>query len=130
MPTAHRPSRSGDPEDAARRNGTRPSRQPTSKAGPSGPSGPFDTPPPYEGPRPRANSESSVVDKSKQAEEDKKRRERRKEREARREKEGRSKDGKSRPSKRPQGLDVIDKLDVTGIYGQGREFAHPAAIVL
>lgn len=58
------------------------------------------------------------------AEDDRRRRERRKEREARREKEGRTKDGKPRPTKKPQGLDLIDKLDVTGIYGQGRELAH------
>lgn len=53
---------------------------------------------------------------------EKRRRERRKEREERREKEGRSKDGKSKPTRKPQGLDIIDKLDVTGIYGQGREW--------
>lgn len=63
------------------------------------------------------------MDKDRSAEDEKRRRERRKEREARREKEGRSKDGKSssRPTKKPQGLDLIDKLDVTGIYGQGCE---------
>lgn len=69
----------------------------------------------------RSNSESSVLDKDKLSEEDKRRRERRKEREARREKDGKSKDGKSSRTKKPQGLDVIDKLDVTGIYGQGRK---------
>lgn len=65
------------------------------------------------------------MDKDKSAEDERRRRERRKEREARREKEGRSKDGKSsssKPQRKPQGLDIIDKLDVTGIYGQGREF--------
>jgi hypothetical protein len=46
-------------------------------------------------------------------EEERRRRERRKMRDER------SKDGKSRSgkSRRPQGLDIIDKLDVTGIYG-------------
>lgn len=47
------------------------------------------------------------------AEEERKRRERRKEREAL------GKDGKSRSKRirKPQGLDLIDKLDVSGIYG-------------
>ncbi|KAI9700985.1 MAG: hypothetical protein M1820_006630 [Bogoriella megaspora] len=66
-------------------------------------------------PRPRRNSESSVMDKPKMTEEERAAREKRhKEREERRRKEGRS----TRP-KRPKGLDVIDKLDVTGIYGPG-----------
>jgi hypothetical protein len=45
--------------------------------------------------------------------------EERKRRERRREREERAKDGKStqRKVRRPQGLDLIDKLDVTGIYG-------------
>lgn len=60
------------------------------------------------------------MDKDKMAEDDKRRRERRKEREARREKDGRSKDGKSsKPRRKPQGLDLIDQLDVTGVYGHG-----------
>lgn len=70
--------------------------------------------------RPRRNSESSILDKEKH-DEDRRRRERRRERE-RREREGKSsksKDGKSTKLRRPHGLDVIDKLDVTGIYGQG-----------
>ena len=56
--------------------------------------------------------------------EERRRRERRKEREERhrREKEkvrnGASSGGKL---KKPTGLDIIDKLDVTGIYGQGRK---------
>jgi hypothetical protein len=72
--------------------------------------------------RPRRNSESSVLDSQK--DEDRRRRERRKEREERREKDkdGKlSKDSKGRPTRKPKGLDIIDKLDVTGIYGQGRE---------
>jgi hypothetical protein len=53
--------------------------------------------------------------------EERRRRERRKEREDRhrREKEKIRTGGRS---KKPQGLDIIDKLDVTGIYGQGRKF--------
>lgn len=52
--------------------------------------------------------------------EERRRRERRKERDERhkREKEKIRTGGRS---KKPQGLDIIDKLDVTGIYGQGRE---------
>ncbi|CRG85874.1 Protein PAL1 [Talaromyces islandicus] len=66
---------------------------------------------PREGrPRPRRNSESSIMEKPRRMdfEDDKRRRERR------------QRDGKSR-SKRPQGyrLDLIDKLDVTSIYGTG-----------
>lgn len=63
------------------------------------------------------------MDKERVVEDERRRRERRKEREARREKEGKSKDGKSR-TKKPQGLDLIDKLDVTGIYGQGRKLSR------
>jgi hypothetical protein len=36
-----------------------------------------------------------------------------------REREGRSKDGKSRSSRKDRRLDIIDKLDVTSIYGTG-----------
>ena len=56
--------------------------------------------------------------------EERRRRERRKERDERhkREKEKIRTGGRS---KKPQGLDIIDKLDVTGIYGQGREYKLP-----
>jgi hypothetical protein len=70
--------------------------------------------------RPRRNSESSIIDRSSlDPREERRRRERRKEREERA-KDG--KDGKDSKSggkrvRRPQGLDLIDKLDVTGIYG-------------
>ena len=63
-----------------------------------------------------------MIDKgSLNPEEERKRRERRKEREVG------AGGGKSRPgrSKRPNGLDLIDKLDVTGIYGPGRECTAP-----
>ncbi|OJD15766.1 hypothetical protein AJ78_04023 [Emergomyces pasteurianus Ep9510] len=68
--------------------------------------------------RPRRNSDSSLMDipsKSLNPEDEKRRRERR-----HRERDARHKDGKSR-SKRTNGhrLDVIDKLDVTSIYGTG-----------
>lgn len=99
------------------RNG---SRGPPRPRGPPGQKNLFDSPERSENRRPRRNSESSMIDKgSLNPEEERKRRERRKEREA--------KDGKSRSgrSKRPNGLDLIDKLDVTGIYGPGRECTAP-----
>jgi len=74
----------------------------------------------------RRNSESSIMDKDKLEEEKRRRHERRRERKEREAKEGKSKDG-SKPSARPKkahGLDLIDKLDVTGIYGQGCEYIH------
>ncbi|KAI5245530.1 Pal1-domain-containing protein [Aureobasidium subglaciale] len=118
IPTQHRPARSQ--EDESRRRGPAPPRGPPRPPKDQNGLDIFAGPPKVESSRrPRRNSESSILDTK---EEDRKRRERRKEREERREKEGRSKDGKSRPTKKPQGLDLIDKLDVTGIYGQGREY--------
>ncbi|KAL4878599.1 Pal1 cell morphology protein-domain-containing protein [Aspergillus karnatakaensis] len=70
--------------------------------------------------RPRRNSESSVMDRPKLLDDDdeRRRRERR-----RREREGRHRDGhrdgKSRSKKPGYQLDIIDKLDVTSIYGTG-----------
>ncbi|KAL3482234.1 Pal1 cell morphology protein-domain-containing protein [Aspergillus californicus] len=67
--------------------------------------------------RPRRNSESSIMERPKHLDPDdeRRRRERR-----RREREARHKDGKSRSSKKPAyQLDIIDKLDVTSIYGTG-----------
>ncbi|CAG7942957.1 unnamed protein product [Penicillium salamii] len=71
--------------------------------------------------RPRRNSESSVMDRGSTLldvdDSEKRRRERRN-----REREGRSKDpkdGKSRSGRKDRRLDVIDKLDVTSIYGTG-----------
>ena len=86
----------------------------------------FDSPPRNEGhrpkPRPRRNSDSSMFDAK---EEDRRRRERRRRERDARERAGR--DGKERGDskdrrpkhrvRRPQGLDIIDKLDVTGLYG-------------
>ncbi|KAJ5328145.1 hypothetical protein N7541_001718 [Penicillium brevicompactum] len=71
--------------------------------------------------RPRRNSESSVMDRGSKLldvdDSEKRRRERRN-----REREGRSKDtkdGKSRSGRKDRRLDIIDKLDVTSIYGTG-----------
>ncbi|KAH2787928.1 hypothetical protein KXW38_004164 [Aspergillus fumigatus] len=66
--------------------------------------------------RPRRNSESSIMDRPKpmDSDEEKRRRERR-----RREREARHRDGKSRSKRTNYQLDIIDKLDVTSIYGTG-----------
>ncbi|KXT14667.1 hypothetical protein AC579_6408 [Pseudocercospora musae] len=84
-------------------------------------------------PRPRRASESSVMEKERRPRmdrdgfdnrqrtesEEQRRRERRKEREERHKQEkDKVRRGEKKPRK-PQGLDIIDKLDVTGIYGQG-----------
>ncbi|KAI4719979.1 Pal1-domain-containing protein [Aureobasidium sp. EXF-10727] len=111
--TQHRPARSQ--EDESRRRGPAPPRGPPRPSKENG-LDIFASPAKTESRRPRRNSESSMLDTK---EEDRRRRERRKEREERREKEGRTKDGKSKSTRKPQGLDLIDKLDVTGIYGQG-----------
>lgn len=108
----HRPSRSDEEERDRMRGAPR---------GPPRPRGPPGPRPPRQGSterrenrRQRRNSESSIIDKgSLDPNEERRRRERRKERDER------PKDGKSssRRVRRPQGLDLIDKLDVTGIYG-------------
>jgi len=109
----HRPSRSDEEERdrlrAAQRGPPRPSRGPQGSRPPRQSSTER-----RENRRPRRNSESSIMDKgSLDLNEERRRRERRKERDER------AKDGKSgqRRARRPQGLDLIDKLDVTGIYG-------------
>ncbi|KAJ4361791.1 hypothetical protein N0V83_010732 [Neocucurbitaria cava] len=110
----HRPSRSEEEREKMRGQ----------QRGPPRPRGPPGSRPPRAGSperrehrRLRRNSESSMIDKgSLDPNEERRRRERRKEREERGDK---SKDGKSTQKRvrRPQGLDLIDKLDVTGIYG-------------
>ena len=71
----------------------------------------------------RRNSESSIMDKPKLldgSDDDRQRRERR-----HRERDGRSRDGKHRSSRKQQRqLDIIDKLDVTSIYGTGSKWSH------
>lgn len=69
--------------------------------------------------RPRRNSESSVMDRASKLlddDDDRRRRERR-----HRDREGRHRDGKHRSSRKNRQLDIIDKLDVTSIYGTGSE---------
>jgi hypothetical protein len=68
----------------------------------------------------RRNSETSVADrKPLDPEEEKKRQERKRRERERRHRERDSKDPKSRKPDRK--LDIIDKLDVTSIYGTGRK---------
>ncbi|CAN9262501.1 Pal1-domain-containing protein [Alternaria alternata] len=111
----HRPSRSEEERRAERmreasRGGSRPRGPPSSSRPPH-----LSSPERRENRRPRRNSESSIIDRgSLDPREERRRRERRKEREERA-KDGKDKNGKR--VRRPQGLDLIDKLDVTGIYG-------------
>lgn len=115
----HRPTRSGE-EDRLLRSG--PPRGPPRPRALPGQKIPIGSPDRSENRRPRRNSESSMIDKgSLDPDEERKRRERRKEREARARDGKDGKDGKSRSGRvrKPHGLDLIDKLDVTGIYGPG-----------
>lgn len=105
----HRPSRSEEEREKLRGA----ARAPPRPRGPPGARPHGSSPERRENRRPRRNSESSIIDKG-SLEDERRRRERRREREER------SKDPKSgaqRRTRRPQGLDLIDKLDVTGIYG-------------
>ncbi|KAI9369033.1 Pal1 cell morphology protein-domain-containing protein [Aspergillus egyptiacus] len=67
--------------------------------------------------RPRRNSESSVMERTPKLLDDDDERRRRERR--RRERDARHRDGKSRSRKPGYELDIIDKLDVTSIYGTG-----------
>ncbi|KAL9056812.1 MAG: hypothetical protein Q9162_002683 [Coniocarpon cinnabarinum] len=80
--------------------------------------------------RPRRNSETSMIDARDEERRRRDRERRRRDRAERgerperseRERSERDKDGKSRSSRRqrkPQGMDIIDQLDVTGLYGPG-----------
>ena len=129
-PGAHRPTRSRE-EEARLRNGPPPSyRRPSRQkdeldifADPVDPARTRDT-----GRRARRNSDSSVADvKSGKilSPDDERRRAERRHRE-RRERDARPRDGKTSRSspkaKKPNHrLDLIDKLDVTSIYGTGRK---------
>ncbi|KAI9056024.1 hypothetical protein LZ554_000956 [Drepanopeziza brunnea f. sp. 'monogermtubi'] len=65
--------------------------------------------------RPRRNSDSSVMSKPMDSEEERRRQERRR-RERRERRDREAKDPKRKPDRK---LDIIDKLDVTSIYGTG-----------
>lgn len=121
-PIGHRPSRSQEEAMRARR------AAPGSSSRPVKPSGeldifadPTESTKKSDGRRVRRNSESSIMERSAKLldpEEEKKRQERR--RRERRHREGSSKDG-SKSKKPDRKLDIIDKLDVTSIYGTGCE---------
>ncbi|KAI9752641.1 MAG: hypothetical protein M1835_001078 [Candelina submexicana] len=120
FPGGHRPSRSNEEEQKSRAGlprSNKPPRELDIFADPESP----------ERRRLRRNSESSILDgrsgKPLSAEEERRRRERR-----HKEREARHRDGKSRqerpststkPKNPNQRLDIIDKLDVTSIYGTG-----------
>ncbi|KAJ5917910.1 hypothetical protein N7454_010285 [Penicillium verhagenii] len=91
------------------------SRQPPLRDARAPPSGrPTDS---RQGPRrPRRNSESSVMERPSKLfdDDDEKRRRERRHRERERQR-----DGKPRSSRKDRRLDIIDKLDVTSIYGTG-----------
>ena len=118
-PPGHRPTRSQEEAMRARRAAA----SSGSKSRPTGEldifADPSETPRKSDARRVRRNSESSVVDrKPLDPEEEKKRQERR-----RRERKHRDREGGSSKTKKPdRKLDIIDKLDVTSIYGTGREF--------
>ncbi|XPS81341.1 hypothetical protein M3J09_013279 [Ascochyta lentis] len=107
----HRPSRSDEERD--RQRGA--PRGPPRPRGPPEPRRPMQSSPDRRERRPRRNSDSSIIDKAAQEKEDRRRRERRREREER-DRDGKS-SGTAKKVRKPQGLDLIDKLDVTGIYG-------------
>jgi hypothetical protein len=133
----HRPSRSGE-EERRRAPRARPRRNE-----PSEELDIFASPEKQRERRARRNSESSVLEKSSLTESERRRRQaRHREREARsrdskadgssktREKDG-SKADSSKPRRRkPRGMDLIDQLDQTGIYGAGCKFVqillHPS----
>lgn len=104
LPPGHRPSHS---EEERRRNGGKP------RAAPGGLDIFADPPDPNKlrERKPRRNSESSVREKKPLDPEDEKRREERRRRHERR-----------RPKQPERRLDIIDKLDVTSIYGMGCEY--------
>lgn len=75
--------------------------------------------------RPRVDRDRA--DRSERTEsEERRRRERRKEREERHRREKEKTRTGDKKTRKPQGLDLIDKLDVTGIYGQGCTYLHEA----
>ena len=90
----------------------------------------FSSPEKGENRRPRRNSESSIAEKRPIIDDERRRRERR-----HREGETANSGGKRREyassrTKKPKGLDLIDKLDVTGIYGPGCKCRYQRLIIL
>ena len=117
----HRPTRS---EEDRRRVGSV-VRPPVRRKNPPNELDIFASPEKNTGRKPRRNSESSVLEKPPMSEEERRRRERhRRERDSRYQRDSSKREsGHPRHSRRkPHGLDIIDKLDATGIYGAGCEF--------
>lgn len=116
-PRGHRPTKSQEEAMRARRaaassgSRSRPKEELDIFADPS------ESPKKSDARRVRRNSESSVADRKPLTEEEEKKRQERRRRE-RRHREG----GSSRPKKPDRKLDIIDKLDVTSIYGTGCEY--------
>ena len=79
----------------------------------------FRSPNKSENRRPRRNSESSIADKRPIIDEERKRRERRHRNGEAANGSKKGREPTSSRTKKPRGLDLIDKLDVTGIYGPG-----------
>ena len=69
--------------------------------------------------RPRRNSESSVAERKPPHDDERRRHERRRREPEKSGNAGRRREPPSSRTKKPKGLDLIDKLDVTGIYGPG-----------
>ena len=117
-PPGHRPTRSQEEAMRARKAAA----SSGSRSRPTGEldifADPSESPKKSDARRIRRNSESSVADrKPLDPEEEKKRQERR-----RRERRHREREGSSSKSRKPdRKLDIIDKLDVTSIYGTGCE---------
>ena len=74
--------------------------------------------------RPRRNSESSIAEKRPVIDEERRRRERRHHQGESADSSGKRREHALSRAKKPKGLDLIDKLDVTGIYGPGCKLNH------
>jgi len=119
-PPGHRPTRSQEEAMRARRIAA--SSGGGSRSRPTGEldifADPSESPRKSDARRIRRNSESSVIDKKPLDPEEEKRRQERRRRD--RERRHRDREGSSSKSKKPdRKLDIIDKLDVTSIYGTG-----------
>jgi hypothetical protein len=118
-PPGHRPSRSQEEALRARKPG-----QSSRSSRPTEELDIFADPDKSSSRRARRNSDSSVMSKKIETEEDKRRAERRRRERRHRDREGKESISKSSTSKKPRNLDIIDKLDVTSIYGTGCEFVY------
>ncbi|KAG0651660.1 Pears and lemons 1 [Hyphodiscus hymeniophilus] len=120
-PPGHRPTRSQEEAMRARRAAA----SSESKSRPTGEldifADPSESPKKSDARRIRRNSESSIAERKLLSPEEEKKRQERK----RRERKHREREGSTSKSKKPdRKLDIIDKLDVTSIYGTGSVFHH------